>query len=51
VIAADLDKLAQLCPGDTIRFQWTDLATAVGLFRTRQAWLREWVTRLRHALL
>jgi antagonist of KipI len=51
VIAADLDKLAQLRPGDRIRFQWVEHATAIAQFRARQAWLHAWVTRLRHSLL
>jgi 5-oxoprolinase (ATP-hydrolysing) subunit C len=46
VIAADLDKLAQLRPGDVVRFQDVDLPAAERAWRERQAWLREWQTRL-----
>jgi 5-oxoprolinase (ATP-hydrolysing) subunit C len=50
VIAADLDKLAQLRPGDQIHFEWVSLPVAQQLFRARQAVLRDWVTRLRSSL-
>jgi antagonist of KipI len=46
VIWADLDRLAQLRPGDKVRFELTDMATAVELRRRKHAWLREWTTRL-----
>ena len=49
VVSADLDKLAQLRPGDTIRFQRVTLETAEALYRTKQSELREWRTRLRTA--
>jgi biotin-dependent carboxylase-like uncharacterized protein len=49
VISADLDKLAQLRPGETIRFQRVTLAEAEALYRNKQAELREWLTRLRTA--
>jgi antagonist of KipI len=49
VIGADLDKLAQLRPGATIRFEQVDQATAERLFRERQKELRKWVTRIRTA--
>lgn len=47
VISADLDKLAQLRPGDPIRFRRIGLEEAQSLYHTRQAEIREWVTRLR----
>lgn len=50
VIAADLDKLAQLRPGETVRFQWVDLPTAQREWQNRQSWLREWQTRLKVTL-
>ncbi|MDJ0668951.1 MAG: biotin-dependent carboxyltransferase family protein [Desulfobacterales bacterium] len=43
VIAADLPLLGQLAPGDTVRFQETDMATAVDLLRRVEAavaWVR-----------
>lgn len=46
VITADLDKLAQLRPGDAVRFQEVDLSTAQTARREQQRWLREWRTRL-----
>ncbi len=49
VVSADLDKLAQLRPGETIRFQRVTLETAEALYRAKQAELREWLTRLRTA--
>jgi antagonist of KipI len=49
VVSADLDKLAQLRPGETIRFQRVTLAEAEALYRTKQTELREWLTRLRTA--
>jgi antagonist of KipI len=49
VIAADLDKLAQLAPGERLRFAKIELAEAVRLWRQREGWLREWSTRLRNA--
>ena len=50
VIAADLDKLAQLRPGDAVHFQWVDLPTAEYAWKVRQQWLREWQTRLQVTL-
>ena len=47
VIAADLDKLAQLRPGTVIRFERVTLAQAEAIYRERQAELHEWLTRLR----
>jgi antagonist of KipI len=49
VVSADLDKLAQLRPGETIRFERVTLAAAEALYRAKQAELREWLTRLRIA--
>jgi antagonist of KipI len=49
VISADLDKLAQLRPGEQVRFQRVSLETAETLYRAKQAELREWITRLRTA--
>lgn len=49
VISADLDKLAQLRPGETIRFERVALETAEALYRAKQSELREWLTRLRTA--
>ncbi len=46
VICADLDKLAQLRPGDRVRFQPVELARATALFHERRARQREWVARL-----
>jgi biotin-dependent carboxylase-like uncharacterized protein len=49
VVSGDLDKLAQLRPGESIRFQRVTLATAEALYRAKQTELREWLTRLRTA--
>ena len=49
VVSADLDKLAQLRPGESMRFQRVTLATAEALYRAKQTELREWLTRLRTA--
>jgi 5-oxoprolinase (ATP-hydrolysing) subunit C len=49
VIGADLDKLGQLRPGESIRFERVTLETAETLYRAKQAELREWLTRLRTA--
>jgi len=49
VISADLDKLAQLRPGESVRFERVSLAVAEALYRGKQAELREWLTRLRTA--
>lgn len=49
VISADLDKLAQLRPGESIRFQRVSQEDAESLYHAKQAELREWVTRLRTA--
>jgi antagonist of KipI len=49
VIAADLDRLGQLRPGQEVRFERVELEVAEELFRQRQAALHEWVTRLQTA--
>ncbi len=49
VIDADLDKLAQLRPGDSVRFQRVTLETAEAIYRAKQKELRQWLTRLRTA--
>ncbi len=46
VITADVDKLGQLRPGDSVHFEQTTLEKAEILFRQKQAELDEWVTRL-----
>jgi antagonist of KipI len=51
VIAADLDKLGQLAPGDRVRFEWVNLPTAERLWRERQTWLIPALIRLRSSLL
>jgi biotin-dependent carboxylase-like uncharacterized protein len=49
VISADLDKLAQLRPGEKVRFARVSQADAAALYQAKQAELHEWVTRLRTA--
>jgi biotin-dependent carboxylase-like uncharacterized protein len=49
VISADLDKLAQLRPGESLRFQRVSRESAETLYRGKQVELREWLTRLRTA--
>jgi len=46
VISADIDKLGQLRPGDSVRFMKVTVPDAENLFREKQAELDEWVTRL-----
>jgi antagonist of KipI len=46
VVAADVDKLGQLRPGDRIRFEPVDLHAAEQAYRSKQAELHEWVVRL-----
>jgi antagonist of KipI len=50
VIAADLDLLGQLRPGERVCFQRVTLEEAEELYRSRQAELRAWVVRLRASL-
>jgi antagonist of KipI len=47
VIAADLDQLAQLRPGEMITFEEVTLDEAQARWRRHEAWLRQWETRLR----
>jgi antagonist of KipI len=49
VIAADLDKLGQLRPGDAIRWVRVTLEEATRIYRRREARLREWLCRLQVA--
>jgi 5-oxoprolinase (ATP-hydrolysing) subunit C len=49
VIRADLDRLAQLRPGDRVRFARVSSEEAEAGARDRTAFLREWLTRLRVA--
>jgi len=46
VISADLDKVGQMRPGDTIRFTRVTLPEAIELHHHRQALLRTWLLRL-----
>ena len=50
VIAADLDKLGQLRPGEQIDFVRVSLEEAEAMNHDKQAELHEWRTRLRIAL-
>jgi 5-oxoprolinase (ATP-hydrolysing) subunit C len=50
VIQADLDHLAQLRPGDSVRFVKVELEEAADLFRRRQRELSVWIDRVRTAL-
>jgi allophanate hydrolase subunit 2 len=49
VIAADLDKLGQLRPGQEVRFRLVSLEAAESLYRQKHVELRRWLTRLRTA--
>jgi allophanate hydrolase subunit 2 len=49
VIRADLDSLAQLRPGDRVRFVRTSPDEADAAARARAAFLNAWLTRLRIA--
>lgn len=49
VISADLDKLGQLRPGDTIAFERVTLEDAQRLYRDRAKKLRHWLLRLQTA--
>jgi antagonist of KipI len=49
VIRVDLDKLAQLRPGDRVRFVRVSPEVAVAAARERAEWLAEWLARLRVA--
>jgi allophanate hydrolase subunit 2 len=47
VIRADLDRLAQLRPGEEVRFQQVSMDEAEAAARARAAWLADWLLRLR----
>jgi antagonist of KipI len=49
VIVADLDRLAQLRPGDMIRFELVSLGAALDAARAAQGELANWLVRLRHS--
>jgi antagonist of KipI len=49
VIAADLDKLGQLRPGERVRFIAVSLEEAEQCYREKQGELKEWLLRLRTA--
>jgi allophanate hydrolase subunit 2 len=49
VIRADLDRLAQLRPGDRVRFLRVTLEEARQAASKRSAFLRQWLVRLRIA--
>ena len=49
VVRADLDRLAQLRPGDRVRFARVSPDEAEAAARERAAFLRTWLTRLRIA--
>ncbi len=46
VISADLDRLAQLRPGQVVRFVGVSLVEAETLYRSRRTMLKEWAARL-----
>jgi allophanate hydrolase subunit 2 len=46
VVRADLDCLAQLRPGDRVRFVRVTLEEAEAAANARASFLREWLTRL-----
>ena len=50
VISADLDAVGQLRPGDHLEFRRVTLEEAEGLYRERQARLRESLAQLRAAV-
>jgi allophanate hydrolase subunit 2 len=47
VVRADLDRLAQLRPGEELRFQQVSPDEAEAAARSRAAWLADWLLRLR----
>jgi antagonist of KipI len=49
VIAAELDLLGQLRPGDRVSFEQVEMSEAEEGYRQRQAALGEWLARLREA--
>jgi allophanate hydrolase subunit 2 len=46
VIAADLDRLGQLRPGDKIEFEMATMDDAEAAWRERQRELQAWIARL-----
>jgi antagonist of KipI len=46
VISADLDKLAQLRPGETVQFRRVSLQEAEAIYCKKRSELRDWLTRL-----
>jgi biotin-dependent carboxylase-like uncharacterized protein len=46
-IAADLDRLGQLRPGDAVRFEHVGIEEAETLYHRQQDWTSEWLMRLR----
>ncbi|HEX4589069.1 MAG TPA: biotin-dependent carboxyltransferase family protein, partial [Gemmataceae bacterium] len=46
VIAADLDRLGQLRPGQQVRFELVCIDVAENAYRARMSQLHEWMTRL-----
>jgi antagonist of KipI len=50
VIAADLDKLGQLRPGDRLTFRQVNLDEAERIYRQKQAEWKEWFARLQVTL-
>jgi biotin-dependent carboxylase-like uncharacterized protein len=49
VIRADIDRLAQLRPGNTVRFVCVSTEEAENAARKRNTFLREWLVRLKSA--
>ena len=47
VIAADLDRLGQMRPGQRLRFAMIQLPESLGLWQERQQALAQWILRLR----
>jgi allophanate hydrolase subunit 2 len=50
VIGADLDKLGQLRPGDTVTFQRVRLDEAERIYRDKMKDVRQWLLRLQTAV-
>ena len=46
VIAADMDRLGQLRPGQEVRFELVSVENATAVYRGRQTQLKEWLVRL-----
>ena len=47
VIAADLDRIGQLHPGESLRFVTVTLEEAERLNLSHQQWMRSWLERIR----